>query len=78
MALMPEKDNREFFVVIRDDDVRYKRHEARIAATDEARRLAGKEPGHFFFVCRAEQAAYALQPAIMFLTTRRGDDNGRS
>lgn len=48
----------EFFVVLREDDLRLFRHVNRADAWEEAARLAVKHPGQQFFICRAGRRAF--------------------
>jgi hypothetical protein len=51
-----------FYVVLRDDDMRLHRHDVVTTATDEAVRLAQKEPGHAFYVVQTIKAVGPVSP----------------
>jgi hypothetical protein len=46
-----------FYVIVRDDDLRFVRHENNLLADQEAMRLASCNPGHKFYVLKTVREA---------------------
>lgn len=51
-----------FFIILREDDQRLKRHSVEIDAVKEAERLAVTNPGHRFIVLEATRARRVERP----------------
>ena len=57
-----------FFVVLREDDARLRRHGTDIAARAEAERLARENPGRRFYVLGTQAAAVVSAPPVEWKT----------
>lgn len=62
---------RTFYIIVREDDVRYKRHLDADAAHAEAERLALKE-GRGFYVLRAASKVRLSHPPTEWVSTYEG------
>lgn len=57
-------DAKPFYVVLRDDDERLRRHPSYRIASDEAIRLAKQHPEHAFVVLQTIEVAGPVMPTV--------------